>query len=792
LNQFSNIPKDMQDYPHWILWRLEERKNKDGKLVPTKAPYSVHGGMGKVNDPSTWTSFENAIQAYETGSWSGIGFVFTDTPFVAVDIDHCMEKGNLSDEAVEAYGMLNSYTEFSQSGTGLHIICKGKLPDGRRRNGSFEMYSRDSKRYFAMTGDTGGGTPLPIRECQDEINAIHEKYIADTSTEGISPAPASKIPDNMSDDQLLQKARSAKNGKEFAGLFDYGDLTKYNSHSEADQALCNYLAFWTGRDPQRMDALFRRSALMRDKWDKRHGAQTYGAMTIDKAISDCRDVYEGYGGNNTDIQIAEKKLDKVSKKEGRSIATLEPDTNKRYGWHDIGNGYLFADWYKDIARYVPERKKWFVYSGGVWKPDIEGMKTAEMCKRLADRLMLYALTIRDESRRDAYITFVRKWQRRSYRETVLKEATSVYPISADEFDKNPILYNCKNGTLNLETREFYPHRASDLLTKMAGVVYDSKAISPRWELFMREIMEEDRDRITYLQKALGYSLTGKTYLECFFILFGATSRNGKGTFQKVVAALLGDYATNTTPDTLTQRILPAGSNHSEGIARLHGARCVSVSEPDKNMVFDAALIKSLTGNDKISARFLYEGTIEYYPQFKIWIDTNHLPTVTDNTIFSSKRVRVIPFNRHFEPHEQDTGLKDELCKAENLSGILNWALDGLWLLEETGFEEPEAVITATQEYRKNNDVVGRFLDDMFVEDPNGEIRTQEVYEKYQIWCATNGHRAKSQVKFVGDLKAIAEITHKRPSGAGRSASPVAMLLGYRIKDEFLQGELSNF
>lgn len=276
-----------------------------------------------------------------------------------------------------------------------------------------------------------------------------------------------------------------------------------------------------------------------------------------------------------------------------------------------------------------------------------------------------------------------------------------------------------------------------------------------------------------------YGLTGDTSEECFFMFYGATTRNGKGTIMESYMKMQGEYGRTARPETITQKDKPNGGAPSEDIARLDGARVVNISEPGKQMVLSAALVKTLTGNDTINARFLNENSFEFVPQFKLFINTNHLPKVTDPTVFNSGRVKVIPFNRHFNEAEQDKGLKRKLRKSEALSGILNWCLDGLWMLRETGLEMPTDVLKATAQYRRDSDKVARFVDEMLEPDPGGEIRTEDAYRAFQEWCARNGQYSESMPNFKQAMEAHAEIKRKRPAGAGREASKLSLILGMK-------------
>lgn len=629
------------------------------------------------------------------------------------------------------------------------------------------------------------------RECPSEvITGLLEKYMVRPRAKTPTPSPVPALTDpgplewdseinddgltDLDDLALIERAKRSKSGTQFAALWS-GDITGYKSASEADIALCNALAFWTNKDAARIDQLFRQSGLMREKWDRPTAGSTYGAITIQNAIDTTQQGYDPQA-------YFHHKADRITVTTAAGLlklADLHPEKNDRYGWNDIGNGNLFADWYKDVARYVPERKKWFVYNGKVWEPDTGNLRAMELCKKLADALVVYALSLPDGATRDEYRQFVERWQKRYNRETVLKDAASVYPVKLTDFDQDTMLYNCLNGTLDLRTKQFRPHSPGDMLTLISGVRYDPAVRSELWEKAVSDAMEGDTGKIVYLQKAMGYGLTGDTSEECFFMLYGPTTRNGKGTLMETYMALQGGYGKAARPETITQKDKANSSSPTEDIARLAGARVVNISEPGKQMILSAALVKTLTGRDTINARFLNENSFEFIPQFKLFINTNHLPRVTDPTIFDSGRVKVIPFEHHFTEAEQDKGLKRKLRKAANLSGLLNWCLDGLWTMRETGLEPPEAVMTATAAYQRASDKIARFMDEMMEPDPLGEIRTEDAYQAYQEWCLRNGHRSEAMPNFKKSMEAHTEVKRKRPNGTGKESNPTWMILGMK-------------
>jgi len=300
----SPIPDDLTDTEQWVCWQEETR---DGQDKPTKVPVDPDsGGYASVADPDTWTDFTAAYQHYRGHDGvAGIGFVFTETdPYVGVDLDDCRDPdtGQLTEWAKDIVRRLDSYTEASPSGTGVHVIIRGDLPDtAGNRNDDVELYDRD--RYFTVTGRHLSLTPGTVNERTDVLEAVHEEYVVLTESDsGNTAEPTQALPEStdtadLPDDELIEYAMEASNGDKFQRLWR-GDTSDYPSHSEADLALCNLLAYWTGGDPQQIERLFNQSGLTREKWNDR---ADYRKRTIQTAIDDCPAYYDtDNGGSNHD------------------------------------------------------------------------------------------------------------------------------------------------------------------------------------------------------------------------------------------------------------------------------------------------------------------------------------------------------------------------------------------------------------------------------------------------------------------------------------------------------------
>jgi len=317
----DSLPDAFLTYDHWICWREEER---DGQF--TKLPVDPHtDSFASTTDAETWSDYETALNHAEANDL-GLGFVFTDSdPFVGVDLDKCrdIETGQPETWAKELVQELDSYTEVSPSGTGYHVLLEGSLPEGGNRKGQVEMY--EASRFFTVTGDHVEGTPQEIKERQQALEAVHREHVADEFTQeetDTEEEPTETLA--LDDEELLERAQSAKNGEKFERLWN-GSTSGYESHSEADMALTSMLAFWTGGDAAQVDRLFRESGLYREKWDDQHfsDGSTYGERTIEKAI---RGTDEFYSPEDT-----EGRSEDATREDARSngTATLSSQVDDR-------------------------------------------------------------------------------------------------------------------------------------------------------------------------------------------------------------------------------------------------------------------------------------------------------------------------------------------------------------------------------------------------------------------------------------------------------------------------------
>ncbi len=419
---------------------------------------------------------------------------------------------------------------------------------------------------------------------------------------------------------------------------------------------------------------------------------------------------------------------------------------------DTGNAEAFQLIFGQRFKYDHSRKRWMVWNGLYWTADRDG--EAERAAIDTSRWRESALWLRTikgkEQRKEVVDDHVSNLDAESVHGIramleVAKNLRSIATLTTD-FDRNPFLLTVRNGTLDLRTGELRSASSDDLITRSSNISYDPSAKCPRWLQFLAEIFTMDLSLIDFIQRAVGYSLTGDTREQCLFILHG-NGANGKSTFLEIVRRLLGPHATTTPFATfMIQRNVGAPRND---LAALVGARLVLASEAGQDASFDEAVIKQVTGQDRIAARFLYGEFFEYKPQFKIWLATNYKPIIRGGDDAIWRRIRLIPFNEQFKGDKRDSSLPDKL--KEELPGILAWAVRGCLDWRRNGLGIPPTVKSATTEYRDESDQVGRFISEQCVSGERCTVSGRSLYQSYVEFCAQQGEKYLANNMFAAQI-----------------------------------------
>jgi putative DNA primase/helicase len=415
---------------------------------------------------------------------------------------------------------------------------------------------------------------------------------------------------------------------------------------------------------------------------------------------------------------------------------------------DLGNAERMADQCQAHALFVTEWG-WLIWDGRCWQLDRAG-RVNQLAKKVIRSIYKEASEIDEEEKRKATALWAMKSENRSRCEAMISSARYEEGISArpEAFDTDPLLFNVENGVLDLRTGKLTKHNSCQKITKVAkGLTYSSKAKCPIWIKFLGRIMNGSQTLIDYLQRAVGYSLTGLTTEQCFFMPYG-TGRNGKSTFLDIITKLMGEYAKASSFNTFMERE-GGGSGPRNDIAKLVGSRMVTAIEVEQGKRLAEAVIKQLTGGDVIAARFLHKEDFEFRPQFKLWMAANHKPVVRGQDIGIWRRIKLIPFTVSITDDEVDLEL---LAKLEaELPGILNWAIDGCKLWQEYGLMEPAEISQATQDYKAESDILADFLAEKCVRGPDRYIPLAEMYKTYSGYCESSGERALGKQRFLAAL-----------------------------------------
>lgn len=732
---YENIPDEMKQRRNWVCWRYVKRGGKTTKLPVNPAT----GRMAKSNDPGTWADFETARRVADTDKFQGIGFMLSNSPYVGVDLDHCIEDGAFSETSRRILEAAASYAEISPSGAGVHILIRGDVPDGKgRRNAEIELYP--AGRFFTMTGNVITGHET-LRENQAAIDAIIQTIesergrmtksgpqSAETSTDDKSPAAGGETPGKetgaqridpvgISDAQLIARIRKSRQGVKFAALYDKGDTEPYGGDdSAADMALMNILAFWTGSDAARMEKLFSGSALgRREKWQQR---KDYRQATVARAIQDTASHYTGQP---------------AAREKSGSLLTDRPYTDK-------GMAERMMHLFGHVLRYCVEARRWYRYNGTLWEAIADFNVDRNVYQTLAEtkkavtedwyrRDLVEMPTDEEVKRRKKVRGYLLTRENNAQTTAIIRAARDMAAIHAGAFDLDPWLLNCPNGIVNLKTFQLMPHDPRYLITKCTGAAPVPGKRSDLWEKTVADILP-DADTRAWMQKFMGYCLTGSTREEKFLFLFGQGG-SGKSTFLNAIARALGSYADTFPVEMLLTRRNDAGSGNESTpqLAKLRGVRLAITSEAPAGRRFNDARLKLWTGGDWITARNLYEAPITYMPHFKIVGSTNDMPAMIDAADEGMKRrLLIVPFEERLK---QDTKLKESLMEPDHLAAVLTWCIEGCMRWQAEGLEPmPEAVRRRLFVYYGEFDDIGEFLETCCRKDPNMKTDSIDLYEHF--------------------------------------------------------------
>lgn len=752
----EKIPNFLKAKP-WAVWIAEPRPNKPGKF--NKAPLKpLFGSAASTNDPSTFGTFEQAVAALDTGRYSGIGVLLTgDDGTIGVDIDD-YETTFTRLPQVKAWvakaRKAGAYCELSPSSKGLRLFMRGKLPGSGRKAGALEIY--DNVRFLTVTGKAAKGCGRELIDGQ----ALVDEYLAMLPSKVAAPAipMLGTASADIAQVEELVKRMAAKHGElwagnwqgvsEFADRPDFvaeqgGNLDAINapcypSQSEADFAMCGHIAREAVRIGVSADALsdtvlsvFDRSGLFRA--EKRLQVMGYAIPKV---------VAEVLAAKAEAVQKAEQ----VTQTDlGSELAAHEPG--------DILAGQLYAKAMRGKLLFVTQAGRWMRWDGTRWGWCSTGEEMAA-AKWVAGKILDHVTTLFkadpqsvQNKKRMAFATAIQNLKRLQAMVELAKSEDGMSIGHMTQLDSDPWLFCVRNGVVSLKDGGLLTPDPTMLITRQAAAEYHGEAQCPHWLAFLDQVFEGDQETIGFIQRGLGYSLTGVTTEEALFICFGSGA-NGKSVFSNVVTNILADYSQAAPPSLLTVR-RDGDSGPRNDIARLCGARSLQINELQQGDRLDEQIVKMLAGREMLSARFLHREFFDFWPTAKPWLRTNHKPIITGEDDGIWRRLHLIPFRRKFSEGERDPWLEQKLLEERN--GILAWMVHGCLEWQRIGLKPSATVRRESAAYRKESDLLGEFLDDRTVNDPASRVEQGTLFNNWRVWNEANGTRGGSKVSFTRKL-----------------------------------------
>lgn len=678
--------------------------------------------------PAQWESYLTAATAYKSGGYSGLGFLL-DTPIVGLDRDGCVVDGIVSAEVQRFIDEMASYTEISPSGRGVRIFvtstwCPAAAePQGLNREG-IELYF--SKRFLTVTGNHLKGTPFEIKDRTELVRTLYQRLVASLTLPDVvdHDLKAQSIPDGFLEklrdrnkriaDRMFSEASAVNAGADLVEVL-YADHPARVDRSTNDLYITQWLL------AHGVEAGVVLSILTHPEWfcgakSRERGNDHYARQTITRALS-------------------------IREDRRRTV----PDAQKH--WTELGNAERLIEGYGNNLRYCAAHGGWLVWNGYCWLPD----RTNVVAQQL--QTVVRGLHAQVDRTGDFDLSAaLKKWALQSESARVQKGTLELaqtlegVTVAAEGFDNQPWHFPAANGIIDLRTGGLTPHAREYHFTTVSAIPYEPTAKAPRWHAAL-EMWLPDPEVRRFIQRAVGYTLTGMTSEQVFFFLHGAGS-NGKSTFILVLQGLLGHMCRRIATEAVTLRSSGnPGTLRDQAAARLVGARMAVVSEIDRNARWAEGWLKDITGGGVIATKVLYKDPGESLPTAKLWIDANHEPRAMPGALEGAaaetdsfwRRLREVPFRVAVGERHRVLDFHRILLREEG-AGILAWAVEGCLEWQLNGLPIPSAVRAATDSYRQREDTLRPFIDEWLVAKEGGRCTMKDVNLAYKFWTQENGEK----------------------------------------------------
>lgn len=762
----NEIPPEMKQFNNWVCWKaVPDPKSHSGV---SKRPINPRtGGNAQSNNPETWADFATACNAARARGLAGIGFMFSGTPFFGVDID---DRPLEAPEVQDFLHGIPSYAERSQSGNGIHIICSGKLPGQGFNNHDTGIEMYEGGRFFVVTGDRVSDQRNVI-DCTEAVKPYYERH--DTHKKKAPaparPAPAPQTFGKLDKESIIRKAAASKQGERFLALLS-GNTDGYKSQSEAEIAFCNMLAFWTGRNAELMDAIFRESGLMREKWDRRQSGSTYGAITIQKAIDELQSAY----GERRGILPGDAFRDPAptrsapggSAPTGSAPAELPPELTPADDQSGGGAALIVpegmtASKEKPLPRffYYDQRNALRVDPAKLWQHIQKHESYFWAANDSMDGVRRYFYNpkrgvyewMTDERIKGRIREYIAREDPDAVKARDVNEAFNLLVLDdcrqPDKIlDNAENLVNFQNGLFDLATWQMYPHSNIVYSTVQLPLTFDPSRMytlddAPTFKRYLYDLTEGDPQKQQLLLEYMGAILSnipGYRFKQALFLV--GAGDTGKSKYIELIGNLIGDQAkASVSFPTLCERFQSGA---------IYGKRLVFDADMKAQRARDNGLFMNMTGGDGIQIEFKGMNTFTTVYRGYLLFATNVLPKWGGNTTEAAyNRMLIIECNNVIPPEKRDKQLPEKLFAERQ--AIVSIAFQALVGAVQRGYQFtiPETLEATMDQLRRNNCPSVDFFTSQCMEYDDAAdnkkhcIRKKVLHEVFARWCRTNAPSA---------------------------------------------------
>lgn len=735
--ELLSLPESMKKQSQWVLVKLERLNNrkinklpvciKNNQVLPVKWGDKVN--LISFNEAFNKLSKEN-IREIEHRRFHGLGFVLSDSGILCIDIDKAIDQKGVKPSAQAILDSLDGFKEISVSQTGIHIFIDGS------------QWKMGTKHYKI---DNGMGI--------------------DFLSEGAFVMVTGNQLDGSS--EIINKIQNLDSVWDCIGI--------KASELKSDEVPFDWNIPIPGWDTNRIrNEILPRLPDFQDRSNWRDVLfalhhQTRGCL---EGLELCHEysqrIPEMYSPTEVDTLWHSIKLNpKKNNKTFRWLLSLvrkEIAHGKKMALGDIDNAKEFGATFQGELLFCHSNKKWLRFDGCKWAWCDKG-EEYDAGKLIAENILEQALELTklDPNSADSKIWFSHAKQVRNINriKAMLNLAASepgMSIASVNELDSNPMTLGIANGVLDLRTAKLLKPCPTMLLSRHTNVGFYPDAQCPTWINFLNQTFLNDQDTINYLQKALGYSLTGDVSEELLHFCYGQ-GKNGKSVMANVIVKIMGDYVQTANFDLLASKETNGATND---IARLAGARLVMANETKDNQRMDDQKLKSLVSTEKLTARYLYSEYFEFYPTFKIWLRGNFKPIITDCSHGAWRRLRLIPFENQVSDEKTDPDLEKKLMAEQE--GIFAWMVDGCLKWQKERLQPSVKIQAASRVYQDESDILGEFLED-YCDVGKGLIESQStIYDAYKSYCIDSGGSYPHQKTLTRQLSAKGVMTSRKKEG----------------------------